>query len=149
MANFLKSLFASSPSTAENSERRVAVAACVLLLEIARSDEKLAESEMATIRNILEKDLRLSTNEASEVFSEAFREQKEAVEMWSYAESINQNYSHEDKLRVIDMVWKVVYADRILEPREDQIAHKIAYLLHLSHAELIDSKMKIKTEKGL
>jgi uncharacterized tellurite resistance protein B-like protein len=147
MANFLKNLFSSKPSTGEDSERRVAVAACVLLLEIARADDKIAESEMATIRRILEKDLHLSTHEASEIFSEAYREQKEAVETWSYAETINENYTHEDKLKVIDMVWKVVYADRVLEPREDQIAHKIAYLLHLSHGiDRLQLKIKARTD---
>jgi len=42
----------------------------------------------------------------------------------------------------MELVWKLVYADGILDKHEDYLAHKLAKLLRLSHRELIDAKLK-------
>lgn len=150
MANFLKNFFSPSPAPVpEDTSRRASIAACVLLIEIARSDEDFAESEREAIRRILTDDLKLSPADAAEIFETASREQQGAIETSQFADAINDRFTHDEKLRVMEMAWKVIYADRVLEPREDQLAHKLAYVLRLTHKELIDAKMKVKGEMGL
>jgi len=49
---------------------------------------------------------------------------------------------------VIELVWKVIYADGKLDKYEDHLAHQLAKMLNLTHKQLIDAKMKIKNEQS-
>ena len=52
----------------------------------------------------------------------------------------------EGKLRIIEMFWKVAYADGRLDSHEDYLIHKLGKLLRLSHKQLIDAKLKTKNQ---
>ena len=62
------------------------------------------------------------------------------------AKEVNENYSIEEKIGVIEMVWRIAYSDHLLGRHEDYLLHKLAKLLHLSHNKLIDAKMKVLKE---
>ena len=44
---------------------------------------------------------------------------------------------------IVEMVWKIAYADGFLDKHEDYLVHKLANLLRLTHKQLIDVKLKI------
>ena len=56
---------------------------------------------------------------------------------------INQNYSIEEKIRIIEMIWKLAYTDGKLDKHEDYLVHKLARLLRLTHKQLIEAKFKV------
>ena len=72
---------------------------------------------------------------------------EKSIDLWQFTNLINQNYSIEEKLKVIELIWKVAYSDGKLEKHEDYLAHKIAGLLRLSHGQLIDAKLKVINNK--
>ena len=49
-------------------------------------------------------------------------------------------------MQLIDKIWEIAYADEIINQHEDYLVHKIADLLHLSHRQLIDAKLKVAKE---
>src|SRR3989338_8890693 len=53
--------------------------------------------------------------------------------------NVLKNYFSEEKIKVIETVWKVVYADGKLDMHEDYLVHKLSKLLKLSHKQLIDA----------
>ena len=70
-------------------------------------------------------------------------ELKESIDLWRFTKLINDNYSEEEKKRVVEMLWRIVYTDGTLDMHEDYLVHKLSHLLHLSHQELIDAKLRI------
>jgi uncharacterized tellurite resistance protein B-like protein len=50
----------------------------------------------------------------------------------------------EEKLQIIENVWRIAYADGRLDKHEDYLVHKLATLLRLSHKQLIEAKLKAK-----
>ncbi|MDY6951413.1 MAG: TerB family tellurite resistance protein, partial [Thermodesulfobacteriota bacterium] len=60
---------------------------------------------------------------------------------------VNQHYSRQEKIQIIQMVWQIVYADQKLDKHEDYLVHKLSKLLRLTHKELIDAKLKVKASR--
>lgn len=119
------------------------VAACALFLEMAAIDGEFSEEERERIVSVLTSDYGLSSEYAAALLESSERELKGSIDLWQFTSLINQNYSLDEKLQIIELLWKVVYADGCLDKHEDYLVHKLANLLRLSHQQLIDAKMKV------
>ncbi len=86
----------------------------------------------------------LSSEYVDELIEQARLERKNSVELWQYTNKMNQNFSKEEKIQVMEDVWRVIHADGQLEKHEDQFAHKLANLLRLSHEQMIAAKIKAR-----
>ncbi len=123
--------------------QRIQIATCVLLIEVAKSDDEFSSLEKRTIKAILKREFRMSEEIIEELMEIARRKREESIDLWEFTHLINKNYSREDKIRVIENAWKVIYADEKLDKYEDHLIHKLARLLGLSHSELIERKLKV------
>ena len=128
----------------EDRAERIQVATCALLLEVANSDDEFSDIERDNIVQILEKDFELSDEYAKELMELSDKEREESIDLWHFTNLINEHYSIEEKIRIIEMVWKVIYADGKLDKYEDHLAYKLSQLLRLEHKHLIDAKLKVR-----
>jgi uncharacterized tellurite resistance protein B-like protein len=126
---------------------RIQVATCVLLLQMARSDDEFSDAERETITALLKKDFGLSEEVVAELLDLSHKKLEESIDLWQYTNLIKKNYSLDDKIGVIESIWKVVYADGKLDPHEDYLVHKLSQLLGLSHKQLIDAKMRVRRKE--
>lgn len=125
----------------------VRVAACALLLEMANVDDEFDEKEKNDIVSILENEFGLKDDDAAQIIEAAQKELDKSLDIWQFTNLVNKNYSKEEKLNVIELVWRVVYSDGILDKHEDYLVHKLAKLLRLQHKDLIDAKLKVLGKK--
>jgi len=130
----------------QTEAERLQVATCIILLEVAKSDDEFSSIEKATVGAILKKKFDLSAEAAEELIKVASREREESVDLWEFTNLINENYSKEEKRRIVESAWRVIYADEKLDGYEDYFVHKLAKLLQLDHSDLIDAKLKVKYE---
>ncbi|MEJ2233446.1 MAG: TerB family tellurite resistance protein [Syntrophobacterales bacterium] len=148
MIDLVKKFLGKSSSDASGAEKEttshdVRIATCALLLEMAHIDGEFSELERESIINIIKKDYDLSDEHAVALIEAAGEELKRSIDLWKFARLINQNYSTDEKIEIIEMVWKVIYTDGKLDKHEDYLVHKLANLLRLTHKELIDAKAKV------
>jgi uncharacterized tellurite resistance protein B-like protein len=148
MIDLVKKFLGKSSSDASGAEKEttshdVRIATCALLLEMAHIDGEFSESERDSIMTIIKKDYDLSDEHAVALIEAAGEELKRSIDLWKFARLINQNYSTDEKIEIIEMVWKVIYTDGKLDKHEDYLVHKLANLLRLTHKELIDAKAKV------
>lgn len=127
----------------QNELQRIQMATCVLLLEVARSDYEFSSLEKTTITAILKKEFQISEGIIEQLIEVAKRRRDESIDLWEFTHLINENYSREDKIRIIENAWKVIYADANLDKYEDHLIHKLARLLNLGHSDLIKAKLKV------
>ena len=139
---FGKTVAESSADRAQETSHDVRIAACALLLEMANIDGHFSESERESIVLILKRDYQLSDDHAAALVQAADEELKRSIDLWQFTNLINQNYSKDEKIQIIEMIWKIVYVDGRLDQHEDYLAHKLANLLRLTHKQLIDAKVK-------
>ncbi len=123
------------------------LATCALLLELANVDGKFSRQERDNITVIFKTKYSLSDEEVNELIKSSEAELENSIDLWQFTNTINQSYSLDEKLKVIETVWEVAYSDGRLEQHEDYLAHKLAGLLRLSHKQLIDAKLKILNSK--
>jgi uncharacterized tellurite resistance protein B-like protein len=148
MIDLVKRFFIRSGEDVPADQRRekphdIRIATCALLLEMAHIDDEFSGSEQENIILILKRDYRLSDEYATELIQATEEELKGSIDLWQFTNLINQHYSMEEKNQIIEMVWRIAYADGRLDKHEDYLVHKLAKLLRLTHKQLIDAKLKI------
>lgn len=133
-----------SESRPQDESERIQIATCIILLEVAKSDDEFSSIEKTTVASLLKKKFELSPDAVEELIKIASQKREESVDLWQFTNLINNSYTKEDKIKIVEAVWKVIYADKKLDRYEDHIVHKLAKLLRLKHHELIEAKMKVK-----
>ncbi len=131
-------------STNEDRSYKLRVATSALFLEMARIDEVFTAEEMETVLGILKEKYGLSGEEADALVVEADRELEESLDLWQFARLINENYTVDEKIEIIETLWYMVFVDGKMDRHEHYLMSKLKNLLHLSQSQLIDAKLKIK-----
>jgi len=149
MIDLVKKFFGKSSQDDSSNQRRqtthdIRIATCALLLEMSNIDGEFSALERENIISILKRDFDLSDIYAATLLEASNEELKGSIDLWQFTNLINQNYSMEEKIRVIETVWDIVYADGKLDKHEDYLVHKLANLLRLTHKQLIEAKLKVK-----
>ncbi len=121
----------------------VRLAACALFLEMANIDGEFSEDERQEIFTILREEYDLSDEHAAQITEAAEEELEASLDLWKFTNMINTNFSREEKVQVVEFLWRIIYLDGKLNRHEDYLIHKFSRLLRLSHSELIDAKLKV------
>lgn len=144
MLNHIKRLLGAAPVEAGTAgPERVQVATCALLLEIAKADSHLHDLEDLLLRDLLERKFNLGPEAVAELIEFAEGARMNSSDLYHFARDINNNFTLEEKLAVMEALWQLVYADGVLDRYEDALVGQIAGLLRLSHRQMIDAKLKV------
>jgi len=125
-------------------EKRLKIAACALLLEIAAFDGHFHDEEKKVINRLVKSKFGLTHKETKELIDLSHKELKNSIDLWQFTKLINLNYTKKERVHLIEMLWEVVYADEHLHGHEDFLVHKLAKLLKLQHKDLIGAKIRVK-----
>ena len=126
---------------------RVQVATCALLLEVAHSDGHYQAAEAKIVHDLLAGMFNLPADIIAELVDFARDNQQNSTDLFQFAREVNAHFSLEEKLAVMEGVWRIIYADGVLDKFEDALARQLATLLRLSHKEAIGCKVKVLDEK--
>jgi uncharacterized tellurite resistance protein B-like protein len=124
------------------------VALCVLMIEAAHVDGECSDEEMTHVIETLTTACKVPRSEIDELIEQTYQKRKDSVDLFTFTRYLNQNYTKEQKLEVMESVWRVIHIDGRLQGHEDHFAHKLANLLRLSHKELIDAKIRAREQLG-
>jgi uncharacterized tellurite resistance protein B-like protein len=141
--NFLSS-FIEPGNIDSHPERNLQLATAVLLIEVMKSDAESADVEQATILKILKKRFHLSDAEVAQLAERGLRTAKAANDFHQFTSLINRELGLPEKIRIIEYMWQVAYADKKISAHENHLMRKLADLLHISHGDYIAAKMRAK-----
>jgi len=119
------------------------MATCAVFLELALIDGEFTEAERKRVLDAMQREHALSPETADGLLRTAEQERSQRIDMWQFTRLINEQYSHEDKLGLVEMLWRIVYTDGRMDKHEDYLVHKLSNLLNLTHKELIDAKLAV------
>ncbi len=138
--------FEKTDGKSEEKAQDAHVALCVLLLEAAHVDGECSEQEKVHVISTLTTKCGIPRGEINELLACSDEKRKDAVDLFRFTRYINNNFTHKEKIEVMEAVWRIIHIDGHLEEHEDHFAHKLANLLRLTHKELIDSKIKARQQ---
>jgi uncharacterized tellurite resistance protein B-like protein len=143
---FGKGLKGGEDKGSEDKQYNTRIASCALFLEMSRIDGEFDPSEQERIMSIIKRDFQLSEDDADALLKTSKEELDGSIDLWRFTKLINENYSAEEKLGIIETAWKIAYADGKLDKHEDYLVHKLAQLLHVDHNRLMAAKTKARGE---
>ena len=136
-----------SKETASSRPDSVTIAACALLLEIAHADEVFRPEERDRIARHIRDEMHVSEDEIQEVFRLAEAERRESVDLFHFTRLLRENLDRDQRLRLVEAIWGVVYSDGSLSEVEGHLARKIAELLGFQHPEVQAAKEKVANKQ--
>jgi|TARA_B110001454_G_scaffold106594_1_gene100375 uncharacterized tellurite resistance protein B-like protein len=113
-----------------------------LIIEVALADKVFDESEVNLLKEMLLKAYTLEAEDIQDLIENAEKSVEESTSLYEYTREVNDNFDYESKLNLIDQLWRIAFADGHLDKYEEHVVRKIADLIHISHNDFIQSKLK-------
>lgn len=133
------------PATVKHGLR---LATASLLIEMARADFSVEESEKRTAEGALQRVFRLDDAASRELIRLAEQKTRQATSLYEFTSLINQHFSPAQKVQVIELMWEVAYADGRLDKYEEHLVRRVADLIYVPHRDFIRTKHRARKAGG-
>jgi uncharacterized tellurite resistance protein B-like protein len=116
----------------ENDHR---IAAAALLVHVADIDGEIDEREQERLRTLVAERFDLDAADAAQLIREALWSEHEAVSINHFVNILKRALDANGRLRLVEMMWDVVFADGAAEETEDTIIWRLAGMLDVPEAD--------------
>jgi uncharacterized tellurite resistance protein B-like protein len=133
-----------------HTEHHLRLATAVLLVEVMRADGHFGASEQASVRKALVEKFELDADEAERLVELATSTAKEATDLFGFTTRLNERFSDAQKLRMVELMWAVAYADGHLADHERHVLWRVADLLHVPQGAYVLARQRAaqQAQKG-
>jgi uncharacterized tellurite resistance protein B-like protein len=138
----------SSADSAADDEHLLQLATAVMLVEVMRSDTTFHDDERLAVLAALRDKFQLSDDEAARLAELAETTAHAATDLYAFTSRINQRFDMPRKLRMIEHMWRVAYADGQLSAHERHVLWRIADLLHVPQGAYHHARLRAQQEGG-
>jgi uncharacterized tellurite resistance protein B-like protein len=147
MLKTLKDLFDSlRPPTpgadARHAEHALQLATAVMLVEVMRADASFHAGEREAVLAALRDKFALADDEAQRLAELAEVTAHGATDLFSFTSRVNDRFEMPQKLRMIEHMWRVAYADGHLSEHERHVMWRIADLLHVPQGAYVHARLR-------
>jgi uncharacterized tellurite resistance protein B-like protein len=119
------------------------LAATALLVHVISLDGAPSENEERKLHELLESRFGLDPGTADQLIAAATLVEGEAVDLYHFTSVIMRAVNEEGRLRIVEMMWELVYADGQVSEFEDNVVWRAADLLGVSSRDRIDLKHRV------
>jgi uncharacterized tellurite resistance protein B-like protein len=123
---------------------RIALATAALLLEMAHADSEFGSVDEQNILDLLREYFNLSEGDSAQLMVLAEAERQEALDIWQFTNLINQHYDKDEKRDLLEILWRIIYADGKVGMHKDYLIRKMNNLLNLDHNDMIETKFRVQ-----
>ena len=114
-----------------------------LLIHAAKIDDNYTDVEKEIIKKALISLNAITSNEAEELLKKAEKIEQESNQIVAFTREIKKN-SMEFRLKVIEILWKIVYSDGSSDSYESNLIRRVCGLLYIPDKESGEIKLKVK-----
>ena len=133
----------------DSLEEKLQIATVALFLEMMYMDDKVEPAEQEIILSLIHQNFSLTDEQITSLVEIAEQKRKQATDYFEFTSLINKEYSLEQKIQLIESLWKIAFIDGVLDMNEEYLVRKIADLLHVPHNAFIMAKIRVGPEKNL
>jgi len=130
-------------------EHALQVATAALLLELTRADGDISATERDAVAVALRSHFALDAAEYDTLLALATEETRQANDYYQFTSLINRHCSREEKLVIVENLWRVAMADAHLDAHELHLMRKLADLLYIGHADNAAAKQRAREAANL
>ena len=144
MLRALKDLFDAVTRPAEGGatdEHSLQLATAVLLVEVMRADPERTAAERVAVVQALRDKFTLAADELERLVELAEETSRTANDFFQFTSRLNDGFTQPQKIRIVENMWQVAFADGHLAAGENRVISQVADLLHVTHGEYIAAKL--------
>ncbi len=141
IGDFLNRLLSHTPEPLSNRDARLAISA--LLVRVARSDGEYASVEIANIDRLLATRYALTDAEAKVLRKDGEALEAEAPDTVRFTRAIKECVAYEERLAVIEALWRIALADGARDAEEDALIRLVASLLGITDVDSAKARQKV------
>ena len=119
---------------------------CALAYEVAKADGSIDSDELDKIKVELTKRSNILGLDLDEVLKSIEIQSNESVSFNDFINQINDNFSQDQKLEMIDFLWQTAYADNVLDVDEERLIRRIADMIRIKDMQVL--KLKDRAKQG-
>lgn len=142
LQQFFNQYLSETTETKVPLEHRLQLSSAALMVEILHADDQVTEQEEAKIRQLIKQRFKLSASEIEDLIVLAHNEKHEATDYYAFTSLLNEHYSQQQKIKLVEDLWQLAYADDHLDKYEEHLVRRLADLLHVPHQDFIRTKHK-------
>jgi len=120
-----------------------AFALAVLLIEVARSDDGVEDRAQGVIQRALALRFGLERSEVIRLIKAAEERATEATDLFHFTRVVVENFTEEERIGVIEMLWEVVYSNGVLTGDEDALIRRVAGLIYVSDRDRGEARRRV------
>ena len=124
------------------------LAATALLVHVVSLDGEPTDVEKRKLHSLIESRFGRDPGTADRLISSATRVEGEAVDLYHFTSVIMRSVNEEGRLKIVEMMWELVYADGQVSEFEDNVVWRAADLLGISSRDRIDLKHRVAARQG-
>lgn len=145
MLENLKKFFSSlnTPDNTASSGPDFKTAVAALLVEVMRSDNEVEQSEQQTLTVLLQKYFDIDEQDVSTLVDAASADLDKSIDYFQFSKQINDHTSAQERIEIIELLWRMAYADGELDKYEEHVIRRVADLLYVSHTDFIQAKLTV------
>ena len=136
----LKKFLKKKENESQNNKNVLIIA---LIIHAAKIDENYTENEKKIIKKVIMDLNKISSNQADELLKLAEKKEGESNQIIEFTKEIKK-YSMEFKLKIVEIIWKIVYSDGTSDDYESNLIRRICGLLYVSDKDNGIIKTKVQ-----
>ena len=126
-------------------EHQLNLAAVALLIEMILQDDNVDKAEVAVVKKLLITQFAISEEEMESLYVLAEEEKHQSTDYHEFTSLIAKHYTQPQKIQLIESLWRVAYADQVLDKYEEHMVRRISDLIYVSHKDFIQAKHRVES----
>lgn len=146
--DFIRSIGTDDTATDDRGADDVRVSAAALLYHVIDADGIVTEAERERLHTVLSEEFGLTTGEATRIVEAGEAADAEAVDLFRFTSVLKAELDEESRVRFIELLWEVTYADGSVHELEDNVIWRVAELLGVSTRDRMLMKREAANRSG-
>ena len=146
--SFVADLASCGKQAGDLDDQDLRVATAALLVHAAAIDGDISDAERDKLQNLLKLRFELDDDGAKALIAQATAADDKAVDLYHFTHLLNGSLDGNQRLRMIEMMWTIAYADGAVSEFEDNLIWRVADLLGVASAERIALRHRVAAQGG-
>ena len=141
---FEDKLSVSSEQSSEQDNQKIELASAALMFELMKTDSKIDDREKQALAGVLRTTFALDDETVNSLLAMAQTATEEATSLYEFTSLVNEHYSYDQRVKLIENLWRVAFADTKLDRYEEHLIRQVSDLIYVRHSDFIRTKLLVK-----
>ena len=148
MLDFLGKLIKGGEAEPADEGEKLRLAATALLFRALFVDGEAHDSEEMQIRRIVRDEFGLDADEVGQLMGDARYAAENAADLYGWTRVVNAEYTPDEKVHLMELLWRVVLADGVVDDHEHALMRRLAGLIHVPDGDSARARARAREALG-